>query len=108
VFAGETGAELGHHVYVVEFGEAIADPARVAAFTEAVDRELARRNEDYEERRVIARGVGAPVVHAVPPGTFAAWMKSEGKLGGQNKVPRVIGDADLLARLLKFVTPASS
>ncbi len=108
VFAGQTGAELGHHVYVVEFDEAVADPARVEAFTRAIDRELAQRNEDYEERRVIARGVGAPVVHAVPPGTFAAWMKSEGKLGGQNKVPRVIGDPELLGRLLRFVTSTSS
>ncbi len=28
------------------------------------------------------------------PGGFAAWMKARGKLGGQNKVPRVIADAD--------------
>lgn len=102
-FAEKAGGELGHHVYVVEFDAAINDPARVAAFTAAIDRELASRNEDYEERRVIARGVGAPVVHAVPPGTFAAWMKSEGKLGGQNKIPRVIGDPQLLGRLLSFV-----
>ena len=64
---------------------------------------LAQRNEDYEERRVIARGVGAPVVHAVPPGTFAQWMKSLGKLGGQNKVPRVISDQKLLNGLLGFI-----
>lgn len=108
VFAEQTGGELGHHVYVVEFGEAIEEAARVGAFTAAVDRELAQRNEDYDERRVIARGVGAPVVHAVPPGTFAAWMKSEGKLGGQNKVPRVIGDPKLLARLLQFAGAAPS
>jgi hypothetical protein len=104
VFAEPVGGELGHHVYVVEFGEEIADQARIAAFTDAVDRTLAQRNEDYEERRVIARGVGAPVVHAVPPGTFAQWMKSLGKLGGQNKVPRVIGDPKLLAGLLEFVS----
>ncbi len=55
---------------------------------------------------MIARGVGTPVVHAVAPGTFAAWMKSEGKLGGQNKVPRVIGDPKLLGRLLQFVGAA--
>jgi GH3 auxin-responsive promoter len=51
---------------------------------------------------VIAVGVGAPEVHAVAAGTFAAWMKSLGKLGGQNKVPRVIGDQKLLAGLLDF------
>ena len=95
--------ELGHHVYVVEFSEEIADQARLAAFTDAIDRGVADRNEDYQERRVIAEGVGAPVVHAVPPGTFAAWMKSIGKLGGQNKVPRVISDQQQLAGLLDFI-----
>jgi acyl-CoA synthetase (AMP-forming)/AMP-acid ligase II len=100
----ETGAgELGHHVYVVEFSEQIADPTRLAAFTNAIDRGLAERNEDYQERRVIAGGVSAPVVHAVPPGTFAQWMKSLGKLGGQNKVPRVIADQQQLTGLLDFI-----
>ena len=28
-----------------------------------------------------------------PPARFAAWMKSRGKLGGQNKVPRIINDS---------------
>ena len=99
---GEQG-ELGHHVYVVEFDQAVTDPARIDAFTAAVDRHLAQRNEDYEERRVIAKGVGAPVVHAVAPGTFAQWMKSLGKLGGQNKIPRVIGDQKVLSGLLTFI-----
>ena len=39
--SGERPGELGHHVYVVEFGEAIADPARLAAFA-AADRSRAR------------------------------------------------------------------
>ena len=30
-------------------------------------------------------------------------MKSIGKLGGQNKVPRVIGDQQLLSGLLDFI-----
>ena len=36
------------------------------------------------------------------PGTFAAWMRQRGKLGGQNKVPRVINDARLLGELRAF------
>jgi hypothetical protein len=99
----EDNASLGHHVYVVEFAEPVTDAGRLARFTENVDRQLAERNEDYDERRVVEKGVDAPVVHAVPPGTFAAWMKSIGKLGGQNKVPRVISDPDMLDGLLRFV-----
>jgi hypothetical protein len=37
-------------------------------------------------------------------GAFAAWMKSRGKLGGQNKVPRVVTDPALLASLADFVS----
>lgn len=43
-----------------------------------------------------------PVAHAVAPGTFAAWMKARGRLGGQNKVPRVINDPELFAHLRAF------
>ena len=38
----------------------------------------------------------------VPPGAFAAWMKSRGKLGGQNKVPRIINDQKLFDGLRRF------
>ena len=38
------------------------------------------------------------------PGTFAAWMKSRGKLGGQNKVPRIINDPELWGNLLGFIS----
>ncbi len=100
-FADKGGA-LGRHVYVVEFNPGVDEPERVVAFATAVDRELASRNEDYEERRVIATGVKMPVVLSVPPGTFAGWMKSIGKLGGQNKVPRVISDQTQLRSLLDF------
>jgi hypothetical protein len=95
--------ELGHHVYVVEFVSGVPEPPRVDAFAEAVDRLLQRANEDYEERRAVDIGVKAPRVHAVAPGTFTAWMKSRGKLGGQHKVPRVINDVELFGHLLEFV-----
>ncbi len=98
----ESGAALGRHAYVVEFDPGIADAERVASFARAIDRELASRNEDYEERRVIPTGVRMPAVHAVPPGTFVRWLKSIGKYGGQNKVPRVIGDQTALKGLLDF------
>ena len=44
----------------------------------------------------------APRVRFLPPGGFAAWMKSRGKLGGQNKVPRIVNDQALFAALGRF------
>ena len=38
----------------------------------------------------------------MPPGGFAAWMKQRGKLGGQNKVPRIVTSDALFADLRAF------
>lgn len=65
-----------------------------------LDATLADLNDDYRAHRA---GMAAPVVLAVPPGTFAAWMKRRGRLGGQNKVPRIINDGGLAADLTAFV-----
>ncbi len=94
---------LGRHVHVIEFREGLLDPKRVEAMAEAVDSTLAERNEDYRERRAVAGGILPPVIVAAAPGAFNNWMKSRGKLGGQNKVPRVIGDWTTFDDLLKFV-----
>ena len=72
-------------------------------FTSALDLALAASNADYRERRAGDFGLQPPQVETVPPGTFAAWMKSRGKLGGQHKVPRIIADPRLFASLRQFV-----
>jgi hypothetical protein len=92
----------GRHVHVVEFAGGVPEPRRVEAFGRHLDEELSRRNEDYQERRVVPVGLRAPLVEPMPPDGFRAWMKSRGKLGGQHKVPRVIEDQGLLADLRGF------
>ncbi len=42
-----------------------------------------------------------PIVRAVPKGTFYSWMNSRGKLGGQNKVPRLANDREYVDAILK-------
>jgi hypothetical protein len=44
-----------------------------------------------------------PLVKVVPEGTFEAWLKSIGKLGGQNKVPRLVNNRAILEQLLQIV-----
>ncbi|MFC3226359.1 GH3 auxin-responsive promoter family protein [Marinibaculum pumilum] len=89
----------GRHRFVVEFAAAQPDDA-VARFATALDAALCAENEDYEVHRRADFGMAAPEVRAVPPGRYAAWMKAKGKLGGQHKVPRVVGDAADLDGLL--------
>ena len=105
LFPEETGAR-GGHLYIVELGAACGDvtpgSAREARFAEALDATLCRLNDDYAAHRAGGYGMDAARVRIVPPGAFAAWMKSRGKLGGQNKVPRIINDRDLFAALRRF------
>ena len=101
VFPARAG-DLGGHLYIIEFDEAPPDDERLAAFQRTLDAALSATNEDYEAHRVGGYGMAAPRVHAVPPGTFAAWMKSRGRLGGQNKVPRIITDQELFDGLKDF------
>lgn len=95
--------EWGRHAYVVEFVGGVPEEAKVTAFRDALDRELASRNEDYEERRAVPTGLKMPVVETAPPGAFALWLKSRGRLGGQNKVPRIIGDQAVFDSLRAFM-----
>ena len=87
----------GGHFFVVE-AKGIASEAS-DRFAAVLDAALARLNADYAAHRQGGYGFRRPRVLLAPPGTFAAWMASRGKLGGQNKVPRVIADPALLAGL---------
>jgi hypothetical protein len=103
VFPKDQG-ELGGHLYVVEFAQT-PDASALAAFAGVLDDTLKRRNDDYRAHRAEGFGMRAPDIRAVPPGTFAAWMKKRGRLGGQNKVPRIINDQALFADLCAFSGP---
>jgi hypothetical protein len=96
--------DLGGHIYIVEFvGGAVPNEEELSRFVVALDRRLSERNEDYEAHRSKGFGLKAPQVVAVPAGTFSEWMRTRGKLGGQNKVPRIITKQEILDDLLRFV-----
>jgi hypothetical protein len=107
----EGEGERGRHLWVVELAPtgAGAEPPAIqpppgfaASFAAGVDRDLQARNDDYRAHRSGGFGLAAPDVRLVPPGTFVAWMKKRGKLGGQHKVPRVVNDRALQDDLLAF------
>jgi len=102
VFPARAG-ELGGHLFVVEFASPPQAPA-LSRFAEVLDHELATRNEDYRAHRSRGFGMAPPSVLAAKPGSFAAWMKARGKIGGQHKVPRIINDPALLRELRDFMS----
>ncbi len=103
VFPAEPG-ELGGHCYVVEFAGSSPGGAAIAIFAAELDRVLCARNEDYAAHRAGGFGMNAPAIELMPAGGFAGWMKRRGKLGGQNKVPRIVNDAKLFQDLRDFAT----
>ncbi len=91
----------GHHLYIVEFEGGSVPSDRLRSFAERLDRSLCRLNDDYRDHREGDLQMKGPEVLAAPPGSFFSWMKARGKLGGQNKVPRVMTDPALLASLVE-------
>lgn len=98
----ERSGDRGGHLYIVEFADSDVGAAQIERFAASVDSVLLRLNEDYAAHRADGWGLEPPRVAVLAPGGFAAWMKDRGKLGGQNKVPRVINDPELFATLRKL------
>jgi hypothetical protein len=78
--------EPGRHIYFIEFAGTPPDQRHFAA---ALDAELNRINEDYEAHRRGDLTMLAPIVRPVKRDGFEQWMRSRGKAGGANKVPRM-------------------
>ena len=87
----------GGHDWLIEFR---TPPYALDAFASALDTALKATNSDYEAKRHKDLVLRMPRVHAAPAGTFHNWLKSKGKLGGQNKVPRLMNDRSLIEELL--------
>jgi hypothetical protein len=90
-------AGSGCHEWLVEFHEA---PSSLEGFTQTLDQHLREVNSDYDSKRLDDLILAPPRLHEAPAGLFEKWMRSKGKLGGQNKVPRLWNDRTHLDSLL--------
>jgi hypothetical protein len=87
----------GGHEWAIEFEQ---PPQDLEQFTSVLDRTMRALNSDYDAKRSTGLVLRSPVVHAMPKGSFHGWLKERGKLGGQNKVPRLCNDRVILEQLL--------
>lgn len=95
VFMSEN--EKGSHEWVIEFEVA---PSSLDEFGYFLDNALQNVNSDYEAKRYKSITLGMPKLNAVPKGTFYKWLEQKGKLGGQNKVPRLSNSRQYVEELL--------
>lgn len=86
----------GAHEWFVEFA---AEPRNAQEFMASIDRHLRAQVLDYEAHRAAGQ-LTPPRLHAVPTGTFHAWMRQRGKLGGQHKVPAAWSDRSVAEALI--------
>lgn len=83
--------ELPYHEWLIEFERA---PHNMQQFAEEVDHSLRAKNIYYDD--LIRGGILQPLkIRSLRPHTFIDYMKSIGKLGGQNKAPRLSNDRNL-------------
>lgn len=94
------GKEKGAHEWIIECN---IEESLKELFVETLDRTLQSVNSDYAAKRSNNATLNAPVIHFAPSGTFTKWLDSRGKLGGQNKVPRLSNDRTHLDKILKFL-----
>ena len=88
---------LPYHEWFIEFEN---DPENVEAFAEAIDNVMRSQNTYYDDL-IVGKVLRKLVINKVAKNGFQDYMKSIGKLGGQNKIPRLSNDrtiVDLLKR----------
>ncbi len=90
----------GAHEWVIEF---ISEPKDLMEFNVILDTKLRDTNSDYDTKRTKDLALEMPIVHLVPNGTFDRWLQAKGKLGGQNKVPRLSNNRTILEEILSTI-----
>jgi hypothetical protein len=91
--------QLPYHEWFIEFGN---PPENLAAFALKVDKALQQKNIYYFD--LIEGNILQPlIVRSLKKDTFINYMRSQGKLGGQNKVPRLSNDRKIADELHAYI-----
>jgi hypothetical protein len=90
----------GAHEWMIEFEK---EPDDLDHFTVVLDKALCSLNSDYEAKRYKNTTLLKPTVHALQDGTFYQWFQTKGKLGGQNKMPRLSNERKYLDEIRQLI-----
>lgn len=90
----------GSHEWLIEFERA---PVDVQAFGQLLDANLQKINSDYEAKRHKNIALECLQIKVLPKGAFHSWLRSKGKFGGQNKVPRLANHREHVEEILEFL-----
>ncbi len=90
----------GSHEWFIEFEK---EPSDINIFAEALDKALQEINSDYEAKRYKGITLEMLKLHSVAKGTFYKWFQRKGKLGGQNKMPRLSNNRQYVDELNEII-----
>ncbi|MBF4986594.1 GH3 auxin-responsive promoter family protein, partial [Nonlabens mediterrranea] len=76
------------HEWFIEFGE---QPNDLEEFKTTLDLKMRAQNSYYDDL-IVGKILQPLVLSQVPQNGFKQYMKTIGKLGGQNKLPRLSND----------------
>ena len=93
------GEGKSYHEWFVEFENT---PASMDAFIKKVDNNLREKNVYYDDL-ISGNILDTLRIRVIRKNGFIDYMKSIGKLGGQNKVPRLSNDRKLAEALLPYI-----
>ncbi|MEN8120068.1 MAG: GH3 auxin-responsive promoter family protein [Bacteroidota bacterium] len=89
----------GGHQWMFEFSKM---PDNLEQFADILDNTLKAVNSDYEAKRYKNISLASPKIEVAQQGLFYKWLKERGRLGGQNKVPRLANHREYIDRLLEL------
>ena len=89
----------GAHQWLIEFEKA---PYDLNIFTKELDVFLQEINSDYQAKRTNELILQRPKIESLKRGTFYKWLEQKGKLGGQNKVPRLSNNREIAEEILEL------
>jgi len=93
------GNQKGSHQWVIEFSQ---PPLNLDSFADLLDKNICLFNSDYEAKRSKNATMKRLTLTPVKEGVFYKWMSDRGKLGGQNKVPRLYNKRDFVEQLIEI------
>ena len=88
---------LPYHEWFIEFEN---EPEDSVTFAEAIDNAMRKQNVYYDDL-IVGHVLRKVVITKVTKNGFQEYMKSIGKLGGQNKIPRLSNDRAIVDLLNK-------
>jgi hypothetical protein len=89
----------GRHQWLIEFNVL---PNDMDNFVKTLDFELKRLNSDYDAKRYKDISLTEPEITIARENLFEDWLRKKGRIGGQNKIPRLENNRDIIDEMLEM------